>query len=289
MNAVAVQSRGRVGTAGRGSLGRGFWVQWVVASAVAASVGSTLGGFLGEAARGVIFETLGFTVVGLVVGTGQWLALGRHVPQTGWYIVATTAGYSLIGLAAGTMGWIFGGETGWGMVGAQDVAVRFAVGGTVAGFVVGAWLGTVDGVLQWFSLRRHVSGWFVPASIFGEALGGAASFTLAAVVGVAAGDVLQAASVFIVGGATAGAIVGGAMILLFGQSNRSASARSGAAKPAFRLNIGLALPVRHDLPRVAAQVVATVASRAGSPFSSWGGNGEIRRAPTMGYVDATPT
>ena len=252
MRSVVVPGRESRSPVGRGSLGWRFWLQWVLVSAVAVSVGSTIGGIVGEAATGVIFETLGFGVVGLVVGTGQWLALGRHVPQTGWYVVATTAGYSLVGLAAGTMGWIFGGETGWGVVGAQNVAVRFAVGGTLAGLVVGAWLGTVDGVLQWLSLRRHVSGWFVLSSTAGEAVGGATSFTLAAAVGVTAGDVLHAATVFVVGGAMAGAIVGGFLILLFARTNRPAPAVHGSDGRVFRFksSLGLAAP-RLTLPRLA--------------------------------------
>ncbi len=216
-------------------LGRQFWLQWVLASAVAASLGSTLGGIVGESARGVIFETMGFTVVGLVVGVGQWLALGRHVPRTGLYAVATMGGYSLVGFAAGTMGWIFGGETGWGMVGANEVAVRFAVGGTVAGFVVGAWLGFVDGVLQWAALRRHVSPWFIVASTAGEAVGGAVSFTIAAAAGIVAGDIMGAAGVFVFGGATAGAIVGGSMVLLYGRQGRQTNAVSERSRPVFRI------------------------------------------------------
>ena len=125
---------------GRRRLGWAFWVQWVVASSIALSLGSTMGGVVGEGgdgalgrlvgrvvgenAGGSIVETLGFTVVGFVVGTGQWLVFRRHVAGTGWWVLATTGGYSIVGFLAGTMGWIFGGETGWGLVGARDVAVR---------------------------------------------------------------------------------------------------------------------------------------------------------------------
>ena len=179
--------------------------------------------------------------------------------------MATAGGYGLVGLAAGTMGWIFGGETGWGMVGANDVAVRFAVGGTVAGFVVGTWLGTVDGVLQWLALRRYVSGWFVAASTVGEAVGAATSFTLAAAVGVAAGDILGAAGVFVVGGATAGAIVGGFLILLFARTNRPDSAVPDSARRVlpFKSIIGL-LADRLRLPRLAGSPEAPLGARSAS-------------------------
>lgn len=220
MKSLVVGEREHLSQPERRGLGWRFWLQWVLASAIAVPLGSTLGGLVGEAAHGVIFETLGFTVVGLVVGVGQWLALGRHVRQTGWYVAATTGGYSIVGLAAGTMGWVFGGETGWGMVGAEHVAVRFAVGGTLAGIVVGAWLGTVDGVLQWVSLRRHVSFWYAVASTVGEAMGGAVSFTLAAALGVTAGDISRAAMCFVGGGATGGAVYGAFLVLLFHQANR---------------------------------------------------------------------
>ena len=39
MRSIVVPGRGRISEGGRGGLGRHFWLQWVLASAVAASVG----------------------------------------------------------------------------------------------------------------------------------------------------------------------------------------------------------------------------------------------------------
>ncbi|MBI4328962.1 MAG: hypothetical protein HY685_03745 [Chloroflexi bacterium] len=201
------------------SLGRAFWLQWVVASAIALPIGSSIGGLVGEGGGG-IRETLGFAIVGALVGTAQWAVLRRHAHKVNWYVLATVAGYSVVGLLAATMGWVVGGETGWGLVGAKGVAVRFAVGGTVAGIVVGAWLGFVNGLSQWLSLRHHVSPWFVGASMLSEAAGGAASFTLGLMVGTTRGDVLRAAEVFVGGGALAGALTGLALVFLFAHAAR---------------------------------------------------------------------
>ena len=72
----------------RTQVGWGFWLWWVLASAV------------------------GFAVVRAGVGIAQWFVLRRHVSRAGWWVLASTVGYAVAG--AGILGAI--GPDFWGVV-----------------------------------------------------------------------------------------------------------------------------------------------------------------------------
>ncbi len=69
----------------RTPVGWGFWLWWVLASAVGFTVAA--------AADNAVSEALDFVVYGVPVGVTQWLVLRRQVSRAGWWILATIAGF----------------------------------------------------------------------------------------------------------------------------------------------------------------------------------------------------
>ena len=149
-----------VAGAGLGS-GIGFWLRWVVATAIALVVAFAM--FV------VIFSVIGepgdllfpvlMTGVGLVVGAFQQRVLKRALGQAKRWAVATGVGLG-VGIAL-----------------ALAMGERSGLGGKVVeGMVHGAVIGALLGTLQWLVLRARVprARWWVPASIAGWATGAAA-------------------------------------------------------------------------------------------------------------------
>ncbi len=130
------------GNTERTQVGWGFWLWWVLASAV------------------------GFAAVGAGVGIAQWFVLRRHVSRAGWWILASAVGFigGYIGVVA--------------LVMAVDDAVFESLGDASSLYLSFAVVGAGVGIAQWFVLRRHVSraGWWVLASTVGYTVAGAGVF-----------------------------------------------------------------------------------------------------------------
>ena len=161
----------------RAPVGWGFWLWWVLASAVGFTVAA--------AADNAVSEALDFVVYGVPVGVTQWLVLRRQVSRAGWWILATLAAFAV-------------GES-------LRLVVDDAVSDSVALALVG--------ITQWIVLRRQVSraGWWILATIAGFA--GGESLRLVVNDSVAVGELLGMAVAL----AVFGAITGGALVWLLRQ------------------------------------------------------------------------
>lgn len=149
-----------VAGAGLGS-GIGFWLRWVVATAIALVLAFAMFvlifSVVGEPGD-LLFPVL-MTGVGLVVGVFQQRVLRRVLGDARGWAVATGVGLG-VGIA---LALAMGEGTGLG-------------GKILEGTVHGAAIGAILGTLQFFVLRARVPGarrW-VPASIVGWAAGAAA-------------------------------------------------------------------------------------------------------------------
>lgn len=170
-----------------------IWLQWVLANAVAGAVALSATGAMirpGSLAAAVVVAVFG-AVIGITLGTAQWLVLRRQIPQAYLWVLASIAG----GAVLATSGFAIGG----------------AVGGPLGGAVIGAALG----IMQWLVLRRQASRayLYLPANIVG--------FALALSVGEAVGFTVGGAAGWLVGGImfgiVAGSITGAALVWLLGQ------------------------------------------------------------------------
>ncbi len=147
-----------------GKVSWGFWLQWVLASAVGMFVGLFLGFVVAASIPDVLGRWFGFSVFGIVLGIAvgilQWFILRRRVSVTGWWVLASAVG----GLGIFQAGLIFGFSA---CLGSYESLVAFL--GWIAIASLG---GLVTGTLQWLVLRGKVSraGWWVLASTVGWAL-----------------------------------------------------------------------------------------------------------------------
>ena len=109
-----------------------FWLQWVFANAL----GLMAGLLLGLSAFFIIFQSdnpvlesealrsalpaaaLAGTVIGMVIGTAQWLVLRRYVRLIGWW-------------------WILTATLGWAIGGARGASVESVNTGAIAGLIMG--------------------------------------------------------------------------------------------------------------------------------------------------------
>jgi len=157
-------------------VGWGLWLGWMVASSAGWALGLA-GGFavgfgLSGSVGGVASQCLFGAVLGVSLGTLQWILLRRHMSGAGWWIVATMfsmgAGFALIKAATPTLSGVLGG-------------------GPIYGFVNGAGVGVLLGAMQWLVLRgrTHRAGWWVLASGLGAGLGFALDQVVGQLVGLA--------------------------------------------------------------------------------------------------------
>jgi hypothetical protein len=142
-----------------------FWLHWMLANIPAWVVGAFLFWALADK---IVSFALGpgavaafGAVLGLVVGTAQWLVLRRHVPGAGWWVAASV------------------------VAGALGLAVSDALSHVGAVALV---LGAVIGAVQWPVLRRWVgrAGWWVPANMAAWLAGRMIAWTVATFVSLTA-------------------------------------------------------------------------------------------------------
>lgn len=126
-------------------------------------MGEALFGAIYSAVNGSAYETLGgiigIAVVGVVVGSIQWLVLRGQVRQAGQWIL-----YSAVGIAAGVV------VSQW--LDLLDINIAPAV--ELDELLAGAAFGMMVGTAQQFALGQWIirACWWIPANI----LGGASSF-----------------------------------------------------------------------------------------------------------------
>jgi hypothetical protein len=142
--------------------GVGFWLRWVAATAigvmVAFAVFVALFSVIGEPGD-LLFPVL-MAGVGVVVGAFQQRVLRRVLQDANGWAIATGIGL------------------GVGMALALALGEGSGLGGKIlTGVVHGGAIGALLGTLQWRVLTGRVPGsrWWVPASIGGWAVGGAAA------------------------------------------------------------------------------------------------------------------
>jgi len=144
-------------------IGWGLWVQWLTATAIGWAVGEAVGSFVSEDT--ILLGTIHSAVIGVVLGTTQWLVLRRHIEMAALWVVATVIGSAI------------GGAIGLG--------ASFAAGATV----IQPWallpFGVALGACQWCVLRTRFagSGWWTLA----YALGLPVSFVIGLVASFAIG------------------------------------------------------------------------------------------------------
>ncbi len=163
----------------RNRIGWGFWLWWVLVSAVGWFVGFIMGFVLATiivepsmAGGGVLGFTLAYfmfgALLGSVVSLMQWLVLRLHVSRAGWWILASTAGFAV---AFGAVTAAGGAIEAFGYSEVFDELGTFAM---VLGLTLTVALGgAVTGILQMLVLRSRVfrAGWWVLASAVGWGLG----------------------------------------------------------------------------------------------------------------------
>ena len=167
----------------RAQVGWGFWLQWVLATAVGWAVGVVVGGDL----------------FGAVVGAAQWLVLRRQGARTGWWVLASA------------VGWFVAMRVGGFLDEVLDWTLWY-VSGVVGGAVVGA--------AQWLVLRQRVAraGWWVLPTVAGWVMfwfGAAMVFEINVFLGVVVVELIF--------GALYGAITGSMLVWLLQQPAPKAS------------------------------------------------------------------
>lgn len=187
-----------------------LWEWWLLATVVGTIVavgivvlGSAIAMNFGPVSTVFILHLIG-ALEGLVLGFTQWLVLRQYIKHIGVWIIATGIASLIV--------WIIGvkfivllalisfNNT---MATTTTLALRQAV------FGLGAWVGAVLGIAQWFVLRRHVRrgvGW-VLANSLAWGLGLLVAFM--GVTWVKPGEfTIETAMVHIATGVATGAIVG---------------------------------------------------------------------------------
>jgi len=142
----------------------GFWVRWVIASAIGLLIGFAVFfplvvGFAAEQSVGVMIPiaAAGGAILGSSVGVAQRLVLQRSdFPPRKWVLFSAVGG-AVGGIVAITLGNIVGAAAGF--------QTALVIGGAV--------LGVSLGIGQWFILRQRISqaGWWVLASMVGMTIG----------------------------------------------------------------------------------------------------------------------
>jgi hypothetical protein len=159
---------------------RRFLVEWLIANAVALGAGWAVTGAImrmrqqpyygtvTSAARAVRLQTpslgIALAVLGMFVGTAQWLCLHRlHVSV--WWVPATCLSWALFGVAMGVLSGRFGSS-----VSGIGPAVPPTVG-LLVGLPAGLIAGLLPGAFQAVVLRRHHVRWWPTVSLAGLVLG----------------------------------------------------------------------------------------------------------------------
>lgn len=201
-----------------------LWIRWVVLSAVGVAGGLAAGLALGAPIESIVGMMLVtptvMAIAGSILGASQWLWLRRRLRRSGWWILASALGLG-IGLTAGVVVVEFIGRALAGepvrFVSLSPAwrAAGVAVIGTLAGFTLGG--------MQWFVLRREVSGaghWVLFSSL-GLGIGLAGGVIAADLLFGGVGTPLGFGVFLALGGLVVGAVTGRSVIRLQMQPSAS--------------------------------------------------------------------
>ena len=135
----------------------GFWIAWVLASAIGFGMGPIVGIAVLYAARvpeGPAFPILFGIIFGAVGGSAQWLIVRRQIPESGLWIPFSALGFMLAVATAASIG--------------QRVSPNFNSFVILAGVY-----GLLGGFLQGLILekQRVPIVWWIVASLLGGLLG----------------------------------------------------------------------------------------------------------------------
>lgn len=175
-----------------------FWLQWVLASALAGIVASGLvvDVTLVWAENMDLYLGVNAAMIGATFGIMQWLVLRRQILNADWWILASVAG------------WVIG----------EGIALFATMGFTrilnisISAVVIGAMIG----IMQWLVLRHKVYGakWWILASTMGWTLGELTSLF------IEWGAMLRGLVVGAIVGAVVGAVTGFVLVLMLQDSNQ---------------------------------------------------------------------
>jgi hypothetical protein len=157
--------------------GWGLWLQWVLASILGYSLGTTIGNALAnlipamtctQSSSDSLIDRLTniaciqpslsliliVFILGLAGGFIQWLVLRRRIGGTGWWVPASGFGFPIA------------------LVVADGAGRRLDI---AAPILMGVLFGVLSGILPWLVLYRRVprAGWWIPAHLLGSLVGGA--------------------------------------------------------------------------------------------------------------------
>lgn len=165
--------------------GLGFWLWWVLASAMGLVLGAVVGGALVDIFPSVLGGAISGVAVGSAVGTSQWLVLRKQLSQVGWWVIASIAGFAMFGAVATVL--------------SEKVSIVFLF----------ALIGAAIGVAQWLVLRPHFSqaGWWVLANVSAFSSFGVAVDAVYAIKGESASLAVSLVVLSIYGGLTGAALV----------------------------------------------------------------------------------
>lgn len=130
---------------------------WLLANTIGWGIGWEVGWAMHDRFKipygSIVAWTIGWTIIGLLVGLSGWFILRRHVRRASWWVVANVVGAALGG-SLGGYGYQLAFEV-IQMIGASRLTMIVAIGSTFLG--PGLIYGTVTGgVLAWLiSYRRH--------------------------------------------------------------------------------------------------------------------------------------
>ena len=133
-------------SAQRNEIDWAFWIMWVAANTIGLAIALIVRQWL----------------VGLILGTAQWLVLWNRFPRSGWWILATAFGLGLAWSPAWTLA--------ISVLSSGGALWRFSLEWPI---VLGV-SGVVVGLFQWLLLRTWVfkAGWWILASSIAGFAGG---------------------------------------------------------------------------------------------------------------------
>ena len=153
-----------------------LWLGWLLASSIGWALGLAGGFAFGFGIGGVVSGTASMGVFGAIlgvsIGTLQWLVLRRWISRAGWWVLATAVGMGV----------------GFALIKAVTPTLSEVLdGGPLYGAANGGLVGVLVGTLQGLVLRRQVAraGWWVLTSAVAMSVGFALDQVVGQLVGMA--------------------------------------------------------------------------------------------------------
>lgn len=189
-----------------------LWEGWVGVMAIAeliglgiALVGSAIVNSLGMGSAVVVFHLVGL-LEGIVLGVAQWLILHRYVKRIRAWIFVTAI--------ATLLAWLIGLQVSALLVFSTTLNPALTAATKAQIFLkgvlfLGAWVGGVLGLAQWFVLKAHIrqAALWIVANAFAWSLGLVIAFVMLGMVHTQPSS-LEAALAGAATGLTTGAVVG---------------------------------------------------------------------------------